>query len=74
MKQRKYKYENKEIATAARRTLRNRARKERRRHTRQHLMASGRVLEAQRKVQRGSSTQKKKNVRRHFAKTVRHTK
>ena len=37
-------------------------------------MAAGKVTEAQRKVQRGTSTQKKANGRRPFAKSVRRTK
>ena len=41
---------------------------------RQHLMAAGRVIEAQRKIQRGSSTQKRNIVCRLFAKSVRRTK
>ena len=60
---------------AARKQRRNRARAERRRRARVHLMAAGKVIEAQRKVQRGSSTpQKKANGRRRFAKSVRRTK
>ena len=38
---------------AARKKRRNRARAERRRRARVHLMAAGKVIEAQRKVQRG---------------------
>ena len=52
----KWKYENRETAMAARKQRRNRARAERRRRARVHLMAAGKVIEAQRKVQRGSST------------------
>ena len=73
-KQRKYKYEDKETALAARRTRRNRARKERRRRARKHLMAAGRVLEAQRIVQRGSSKEQKQKVRHRFARNVQRTK
>ena len=73
-KQRKYKYKDKEAALAARRTRRNRARKERRRRARKHLMATGRVLEAQRIVQRGSSKEQKQKVRHRFARNVQRTK
>ena len=60
---------------AARRQRRNRARAERRRRARVHLMGAGRVIEAQRQVQRGSSApQKKANGRHRFAKSVRRTK
>ena len=71
----KWKYENRETAMAARKQRRNRARAERRRRARVHLMAAGQVIEAQRKIQRGSSTpQKKANGRHRFAKSVRRTK
>ena len=54
----------------ARRSKSNRAQKERRRRARQHLMAAGRVLEAQHKVQRGSSKKQKQRVRHRFARNV----
>ena len=59
---------------AARKQRRNRARAERRRRARVHLMAAGKVIEAQRKVQRGTLTPTKANGRRRFAKSVRRTK
>ena len=59
---------------AARKKRRNRARAERRRRARVHLMAAGKMIEARRKVQRGTSTPKKANGRRQFAKLVRRTK
>ena len=59
---------------AARKKRRNRARAERRRRARVHLMAAGKVIEAQRTIQRGTSTPMKRNVRRRFAKSVRRTK
>ena len=60
---------------AARKQRRNRARAERRRRARSHLMAAGKVIEAQRKVQRGTSTpMKKANARRRFSKSVQHAK
>ena len=60
---------------AARKQRRNRARAERRRRARSHLMAAGRVIEAQRKVQRGTSTPTKKaNARRRFSKSVQRAK
>ena len=59
---------------AARKKRRNRARAERRRRARMHLMAAGRVIEAQRKIQRGTSTPKRANGRRRFAKSVRRAK
>ena len=73
-KKQKWKYVDRETAMAARKQRRNRARAERRRRARSHLMAAGKVIEAQRKIQRGTSTQKKTNVRRRFAKSVRRTK
>ena len=60
---------------AARKQRRNRARAERRRRARSHLMAAGKVIEAQRKVQRGTSTPTKKpNARRRFSKSVQRAK
>ena len=50
---------------AARKKRRNRARAERRRRARSHLMAAGKVIEAQCKVQRGTSTPTKKANARH---------
>ena len=52
----KWKYEDRETALAARKQRRNRARAKRRRRARVHLMAAGKVIEAQRKVQRGPLT------------------
>ena len=49
-RQEKWKYVNRETAMAARKKRRNRARAERRRRARSHLMAAGKVIEAQRKV------------------------
>ena len=73
-KKQKWKYINRETALAARKQRQNRARAERRRRARVHLMAAGRVIEAQRMIQRGSSTPSKKTIRRRFAKSVRRTK
>ena len=70
----KWKYQDRETALAAKKQRRNRARAERRRRARVHLMAAGQVIEAQHKIQRGASTPTKKTVRRRFAKSVRRTK
>ena len=59
---------------AAKKKRRNRAWAERRHRARVHLMAAGKVIEAQRKVQRGTSTPTKANGRRQFAKSVRRAK
>ena len=59
----------------ARKQRRNRARAERHCCARSHLMAAGKVIEAQRKVQRGTSTPTKKaNARRRFSKSVQRVK
>ena len=58
----------------ARKKRRNRARAKRRCRARVHLMAAGKVIEAQRKVQHGTLTPKKANGHRRFAKSVRRTK
>ena len=73
--QQKWKHVDRETAMAARKQRRNRARAERRRRVRSHLMAAGKVIEAQRKVQRGTSTSTKKATARHrFAKSVQRAK
>ena len=60
---------------AARKQRRNWARAERRRRARSHLMAAAKVIEAQRKVQRGTSTPTKKaNARPRFSKSVQRAK
>ena len=75
VKTQKWKYVDRETAMAARKKRRNRARAERRRRARSHLMAAGKVIEAQRTVQRGTSTlTKKPNARRRFSKSIQRAK
>ena len=74
-KGRKYKYATRDLAMAARKNRKNRARNQRRRHAKQHLTTIGKVAEARHISVRGTTNQKKKrNARRRFGKNIRRMK